>query len=72
MTIKKPLKGEKDEEEKKINTITCPNCNSKILIEDLGMVMFESCTVFSCPICNKTIAIQPKGEEFKIESTDEN
>ncbi len=60
MTLKKP-------ENNKINMIDCPNCNAKISIEDLGMVMFESCTVFSCPVCSKTIAIQPKGEEFKIE-----
>jgi DNA-directed RNA polymerase subunit RPC12/RpoP len=67
MTIKKPTKDEKQEN---VNLIKCPNCNSKILIEDLGMVMFESCTVFSCPICNKTIAIQPKGEEFSLENHD--
>ena len=66
MTIKKP------EQQRKIEKITCPNCRAKITIEDLGMIMFESCTVFSCPVCEKTIAIQPKGEEFKIEtSTDD-
>jgi ribosomal protein S27E len=63
MTIKKP------EQQGKIDKITCPNCRAKITIEDMGMVMFESCTVFSCPVCEKTIAIQPKGEEFKIDTT---
>ncbi|WP_455392316.1 hypothetical protein [[Eubacterium] cellulosolvens] len=62
MTIKKPepKPGQK--------LISCPNCKAEISIEDLGMVMFESCTVFSCPVCSKTIAIQPKGDEFKIEA----
>ena len=46
--------------------VTCPNCNFTINVEDIGLVMFESCTVFSCPICKKTIAIQPKGKEFEI------
>ena len=46
--------------------VTCPNCNFTINVDDIGLVMFESCTVFSCPICKKTIAIQPKGKEFEI------
>lgn len=62
MTIKKPEHNSDSE------IIKCPNCNSKIKIEELGLVMFKSCTVFSCPVCNKTIAVQPKGEEFKIET----
>ena len=62
MTIKKP------ESKDDLEIISCPNCNAKIKIEDLGLVMFKSCTVFSCPVCNKTIAVQPKGEEFKIET----
>jgi hypothetical protein len=60
MTVKKPNSKEQ------IPEIICPNCRAKIDIEDLGMMMFESCTVFSCPICKKTIAIQPKGQEFQI------
>jgi len=62
MTIKKP------ERKADSDTIICPNCKAKIKIEELGLVMFKSCTVFSCPVCNKTIAVQPKGEEFKIET----
>ena len=54
-----------------MTNITCPNCNSKVDIEDVGMVMFESATIFSCPICKKTIALQPKGDEFKIEPVDD-
>lgn len=64
MTIKKPEHGSDSD------IIECPNCNAKIKIEELGLVMFKSCTVFSCPVCNKTIAVQPKGEEFKIETQD--
>ena len=64
MTIKKPAQDEK------VNRIKCPNCRSRIAIEDLGMVMFESCTVFSCPVCEKTIAIQPKGKEFNLDEHD--
>lgn len=60
MNIKKP------EQKNGQNIISCPNCKAEISIEDLGMVMFESCTVFSCPVCSKTIAIQPKGDEFKL------
>ncbi len=51
--------------------IICPNCNFKINTDDLGLVMFESCTVFSCPVCKKTIAIHPKGKEFELEAVDE-
>jgi DNA-directed RNA polymerase subunit RPC12/RpoP len=65
MTVKKP------EQKKQDTKIKCPNCSAKIEIEDLGMVMFESCTVFSCPICSKTIAIQPKGKEFELETDSE-
>jgi hypothetical protein len=60
--------------QRKINgyaEITCPNCNSKINTNDLGLVMFESCTVFSCPVCKKTIAIHPKGKEFRVETVDD-
>jgi ribosomal protein S27E len=62
MTLKKP------EQKNNRHGIKCPNCKAEISIEDLGMMMFESCTVFSCPVCSKTIAIQPKGNEFKIET----
>ena len=62
MTVKKP------EPKNDQKLISCPNCKADISIEDLGMVMFESCTVFSCPVCSKTIAIQPKGDEFKIDA----
>lgn len=65
MTAKKPEQKNDDP------IIECPNCNAKIDIEDLGMMMFESCTVFSCPICTKTIAIQPKGKEFEFELQDD-
>ena len=66
MMVKKPEHGNK------LDIIICPNCKAKITIEDLGMVMFESATVFSCPICEKTIALQPKGEEFKIKDNNDN
>jgi hypothetical protein len=62
MTLKKP------EQKNTPRIIKCPNCKAEISIEDLGMMMFESCTVFSCPVCTKTIAIQPKGKEFQIDS----
>jgi predicted RNA-binding Zn-ribbon protein involved in translation (DUF1610 family) len=57
----------RDQEQRKLpNEVVCPNCNFKVNVDDIGLVMFESCTVFSCPICKKTIAIQPKGKEFEI------
>ena len=65
MTLKKP------EQKNSQKIIKCPNCKAEISIEDLGMVMFESCTVFSCPVCSKTIAIQPKGDDFKVEAAPE-
>ena len=61
----------KKDEANKISEITCPNCNAKVDLEDVGMVMFESATIFSCPICKKTIAIQPKGNEFEIKSVED-
>jgi len=64
MKIKKPDK------EQRLNEIICPNCNANVNIEELGLVMFKSCTVFSWPVCKKTIAIQPKGDEFLIKSED--
>ena len=64
MNIKKPDRDEM------LNEITCPNCNAEINIDELGLVMFKSCTIFSCPICKKTIAIQPKGKEFSVELRD--
>jgi hypothetical protein len=60
MTVKKP------DHDNDLQEMTCPNCNAQVNIEDLGMVMFKACTVFSCPVCKKTIAIQPKGKEFEI------
>jgi Zn finger protein HypA/HybF involved in hydrogenase expression len=69
MGIKKP-KQDKIKKDRK-SEIICPNCNTKINIADIGLVMFESCTVFSCPVCKKTIAIQPKGKEFEIKTMEE-
>ena len=57
--------------QKVLKSITCPNCNFNIDIDDIGLVMFTTCTVFSCPICKKTIAIQPKGKEFSIETVED-
>ena len=65
MNVKKP------DHDTDLKEVTCPNCNAQVDIEELGMVMFESCTVFSCPVCKKTIAIQPKGKEFEIRADDE-
>ncbi len=70
MKLKKS-KVQKQNEKNIENEVICPNCNFKINIDDIGLVMFESCTVFSCPICKKTIAIQPKGKEFEIKVEDE-
>ncbi len=64
MTIKKL------EPKNEMNAIVCPNCRAKITIDELGMVMFKSATVFSCPVCSKTIAVQPKGKEFELKIED--
>ena len=55
----------------KVKEINCPNCNTDINLEELGLIMFKSCTVFSCPVCKKTIAIQPKGNEFVVRTHEE-
>ena len=72
MTGKKMKVKKRNEGQKKLPIdVVCPNCNFKINVDEIGLVMFESCTVFSCPICKKTIAIQPKGKEFEIRVEDD-
>lgn len=66
----KMKKGRKNKD-RKLNDVICPNCNFKIDVNEIGLVMFESCTVFSCPVCKKTIAIYPKGKEFEIKQMEE-
>ena len=65
------MKLKKPDRNRNLKEIICPNCSAKIDIEELGLVMFKSCTVFSCPVCEKTIAIQPKGDEFLVELSEE-
>ena len=59
-------KGDEDGEtgsNESIEEVICPNCQTKLSMDEVGVMMFSSAYVLMCPVCKKTMAFKPRFDQ---------